>query len=208
MTRRPRSARSSGSSASLDGVAYRLHDEAAAGHLFRVAAGLDSLVPGESEILGQVRDAYEAAAPGPVLDRVFRQALAVGKRVRSSTAIGESAASVPSAAAALVAQVFGELAGAARAARRRRPRRRARRLESASRGAEIAFVANRTLQTADELARRFGGDAIALDEVPSRLGEVDVVVASTSSPETILRRHRRSRAPPAAALLRRHRRPS
>ena len=171
----------------LDGVAYRLHDEAAAGHLFRVAAGLDSLVPGEGEILGQVRDAYEAAAPGPVLDRVFRQALAVGKRVRSSTAIGENAASVPSAAAALVAQVFGELdgrrvllIGAGRVAELAAS-------NLTSRGAEIAFVANRTFETADDVARRFGGTAIALDEVPSRLGEVDVVVASTSSPETILR---------------------
>ena len=96
---------------SLDGTLYHLHEEAAALHLFRVAAGLDSLVPGEGEILGQVRAAYEAASPGPLLDRVFRQALAVGKRVRTETAIGESPASVSSAAAALAAQVFGELAG-------------------------------------------------------------------------------------------------
>src|SRR5438046_5256692 len=95
----------------LEPVVYRLHDEAAAVHLFRVAAGLDSLVPGEGEILGQVRDAYEAAAAGPVLDRVFRQALAVGKRVRTETAIGESPASVSSAAAALASQVFGDLHG-------------------------------------------------------------------------------------------------
>ena len=92
---------------SLDGTLYHLHEEAAALHLFRVAAGLDSLVPGEGEILGQVRAAYEAASPGPLLDRVFRQALAVGKRVRTETAIGESPASVSSAAAALAAQVFG-----------------------------------------------------------------------------------------------------
>src|SRR5581483_1605728 len=95
----------------LHGIVYRLHEDAAALHLCRVAAGLDSLVPGEGEILGQVRDAYEAVAPGALLDRVFRQALAVGKRVRAETAIGESPASVSSAAAALAAQVFGDLAG-------------------------------------------------------------------------------------------------
>ena len=70
-------------------------------------------MPGEGEILGQVRAAYEVASPGPLLDRVFRQALAVGKRVRTETAIGESPASVSSAAAALAAQVFGELGGGA-----------------------------------------------------------------------------------------------
>src|SRR5581483_2846408 len=92
-------------------VVYRLHDEAAAVHLFRVAAGLDSLVPGEGEILGQVRAAYDAASPGPLLDHVFRQAPRIGKRVRAETAIGESPASVPAAAAALAQQVFGELEG-------------------------------------------------------------------------------------------------
>nr|MDQ3822748.1 glutamyl-tRNA reductase [Actinomycetota bacterium] len=90
---------------------YRLRDDAAALHLFRVAAGLDSMVPGEGEILGQVRAAYEAGAPGPVLDRLFRQALHAGRKARSQTAIGESPASVSSAAAALAEQVFGDLRG-------------------------------------------------------------------------------------------------
>ena len=172
---------------SLDGTLYRLHEEAAALHLFRVAAGLDSLVPGEGEILGQVRAAYEAASPGPLLDRVFRQALGVGKRVRTETAIGESPASVSSAAAALAAQVFGELAG------RRVLLVGAGRIGElaasnlSSRGAEIAFVANRTPETAQAVAARFGGEALALDEIGSRLGEVDVVVSSTSSPEQVVR---------------------
>ena len=95
-----------------------LADESAALHLFRVAAGLDSLVPGEGEILGQVRDAYEAGATGPLLDRLFRQALHAGRRARVETAIGESPASVPAAAAALAQQVF-ERARRPRGGRRR-----------------------------------------------------------------------------------------
>jgi glutamyl-tRNA reductase len=172
---------------SLDGVAYRLQDDAAALHLFRVAAGLDSLVPGESEILGQVREAYEAASPGPFLDRVFRQALGLGKRVRSETAIGESPASVSSAAAALVEQVFGELDG------RRALLVGAGRIAElaaanlATRGAEIAYVANRSPAKAEGLARRFGAVPIPLDEVAARLGDVDVVVSSTGAPNAVLR---------------------
>jgi glutamyl-tRNA reductase len=170
----------------LDGVLYRLHEDAAALHLFRVAAGLDSLVPGEGEILGQVRDAYEAAQHGALLDRVFRQALGVGKRVRSETAIGESPASVSSAAGALAAQVFGDLAG------RRVMLIGAGRIGElaaanlASRGAQIAYIANRTVDTARELAHRFGGEALALPDIASRLGDVDVVVSSTSAPETVV----------------------
>jgi glutamyl-tRNA reductase len=172
---------------SLDGVLYRLHEEAAALHLFRVAAGLDSLVPGEGEILGQVRSAFESADPGPLLDRVFRQSLAVGKRVRTETAIGESPASVSSAAAALAAQVFGDLTG------RRVLLIGAGRIGElaaanlSSRGAEIAYVANRTVSAARELAQRFGGEPLSLDDAGSRLGDVDVVVSSTSAPDVILR---------------------
>ena len=95
----------------FEGVAYRLHDDAAALHLFRVAAGLDSLVPGEGEILGQVRDAANAGSPGPFLDRLFRQALSTGRKVRVETAIGEAPSSVPAAGAALAQQVFGDLTG-------------------------------------------------------------------------------------------------
>jgi glutamyl-tRNA reductase len=171
----------------LDGIVYRLHDDAAALHLFRVAAGLDSLVPGEGEILGQVRDAYEAAQPGPVLDHVFRQALGVGKRVRTETAIGESPASVSSAAAALAAQVFGDLAGRSVLLVGAGRIGELAAANLASRGARIAYVANRTEETARELAHRFGGAALRLDEVPAKLGEVDVVVTSTSAPEPVLR---------------------
>jgi glutamyl-tRNA reductase len=172
---------------SLDGLAYRLHDDAAALHLFRVAAGLDSLVPGEGEILGQVRSAFEAVEPGPLHDMVFRLALAVGMGVGAVPALGESPASVSSAAAALAAQVFGDLAG------RRVLLIGAGRIGElaaanlASRGAVIAAVANRTTENAQTLARRFGGASVPLEEVPAQLGEVDVVVSSTSAPEPVLR---------------------
>jgi glutamyl-tRNA reductase len=171
----------------LDGVLYRMQEDAAALHLFRVAAGLDSLVPGEGEILGQVRAAYEAADPGPLLGRVFRQAVVVGKRVRTQTSIGESPASVSSAAAALAAQVFGDLRG------RRVLLIGAGRIGElaaanlASRGAHIAYVANRTVETARELARRFGGQEVDLGSLAGPLADVDVVVTSTSAPEAILR---------------------
>jgi glutamyl-tRNA reductase len=165
---------------------YRLRDEAAALHLFRVAAGLDSLVPGEGEILGQVRAAYEAGACGPVLDRLFRQALHAGKKVRAETAIGESPASVSSAAAALAQQVFGELEGcrvllvgagdvSELAAR-----------SLAARGASISAVASRTQERAEELAARFGGQAVPFDQVGDELARADVVVSSTSAPGYVL----------------------
>ena len=171
----------------LGPVVYRMHDEAAAVHLFRVSAGLDSLVPGESEILGQVKAAYEAASVGPLLDRVFRQALQLGKRVRSETAIGESPASVPSAAAALAEQVFGDLTG------RRVLLVGAGRIGElaagslSARGATIAYVANRSREAADRLAARFGAESLAAAELAAKLGEVDVVLASTSAPSLIVR---------------------
>jgi glutamyl-tRNA reductase len=165
----------------LRSVAYRMHDDAAALHLFRVSAGLDSLIPGESEILGQVRAAFDAASPGPLLDRVFRQALQLGKLVRTETAIGESPASVPAAAAALAAQVFGDLKG------RKVMLVGAGRIGElaagnlSARGASIAYVANRTPETGASLAARFGGTALGLEEVAVKLGDVDVVLTSTAA---------------------------
>ena len=173
---------------------YRLHDEAAALHLFRVAAGLDSLVPGEGEILGQVRAAFEAGTTGPILDRLFRQALYAGRKARTQTAIGESPASVSAAAAALAQQVFGDLAG-----RRillvgagKVSEQAARNL--LSRGAKIAVVANRTVDRAATLAERFGSAALPLDRIEEELERADVVVASTGSPELVLRRAQVERA--------------
>jgi glutamyl-tRNA reductase len=165
---------------------YRLRDRAAALHLFRVAGGLDSLVPGEGEILGQVRAAHELGTTGPLLDRVFRQALHAGRKVRTQTAIGESPASVSSAAAALAQQVFGDLNG-------RRivligaggvGEQAARNL--LSRGARISFVVNRTLDRATQLAARLGAEALGFADLATALPDADVVVASTSAPELVL----------------------
>jgi len=173
---------------------YRLRDEAAALHLFRVAAGLDSMVPGEGEILGQVRAAHEVGAAGPILDRLFREALHAGRKARVETAIGESPASVSSAAAALAEQVFGDLRGrkilvlgagkvgdlAARSL--------------LSRGAQIAWIANRTPDRATQLAERVGGSALPLDRIDEQLADADVVVASTSAPELVVDRAQVERA--------------
>jgi glutamyl-tRNA reductase len=170
----------------LEPVVYRLADESAALHLFRVAAGLDSLIPGEGEILGQVRSAYDAGAAGPLLDRVFRMALHAGRRARVETAIGESPASVPSAAAALAQQVFEGLGGrrVVLVGAGRMSDLTARNLRS--RGAVIAAVANRTIEHGEELAVRHDAHAVALDGIAAALAEADIVVASTSAPGFVL----------------------
>ena len=167
---------------------YRLRDGDAARHLFRVAAGLDSLVPGEGEILGQVRSAYEAGSCGPVLDRLFRQALHAGKKVRTETAIAESPSSVSSAAAALAQQVFGDLDGcrvlivgagevSALAAK-----------SLVKRGASISGVTSRTYERATELAERFESRAVPFEQLADELDQADVVVSATSSPDQVLSR--------------------
>jgi glutamyl-tRNA reductase len=150
---------------------YRLHDRAAVLHLFRVAAGLDSLVPGEGEILGQVRVAHELGSTGVFLDRVFRQALHAGRKARAQTAIGESPASVSSAAAALAEQVFGSLDGCSilLLGAGKMSEQASRNLRS--RGAEIALVANSKTDR---------------DEIEAALATVDVVIASTNAPGLVL----------------------
>ena len=168
-------------------VLYRLADESAALHLFRVAAGLDSLVPGEGEILGQVRAAFDAGTTGPLLDRVFRQALHAGRRARVETAIGESPASVPAAAAALAQQVFDQLHGrsAVLVGAGKMSELTARNL--VSRGARILAVANRTRAHGEELAERLASRVVGLDELAAQLRDADIVVASTSATGFVLR---------------------
>ena len=148
---------------------YLLRDERAAAHLFRVATSLDSMVVGESEIQGQVRSAWAVAAQegasGPILDRLFRQALEVGKRVRSATAIGAGAASVSAVAVDLAAEVFGDLperrvlvvgaGGVAEATAR----------ALVHHGVRTVTVANRTADRARELAERVGGRGVGFERL-------------------------------------------
>jgi glutamyl-tRNA reductase len=172
----------------LEPYLYRLEHEAAVVHLFRVAAGLDSLVPGEGEILGQVRTAFEHGAVGPFLDRLFRDALHTGKRVRTETAIAESPGTTSSAAAALAAQVFGDLEGSSIAivGAGKIGTLAARRL--IKRGAALTFVANRTTARGQLLSDALGGATIPLDRLGEALESADIVVSSTSSPELVLRK--------------------
>lgn len=172
----------------LEEVVYRLRGDDVALHLYRVAAGLDSLVPGEGQILGQVRSAFEHGSPGPQLDRMFRGAIHAGRRVRRETAIGEVPASVAAAAAALAEQLFGDLErcsvmllGAGKTGE----------LAAASlvaRGARIELVANRSPKKAQEVATRYGGAAVHLADAVDRLSEVDVVLSSTSARNFVLTR--------------------
>ena len=165
----------------------------AAHHLFSVAAGLDSMILGEAEIQGQVKRAYELAlvegATGPILNRLFRGALAAGKRVRTETRIGEGGTSVPSAAVELAQRSLGGglnsrrvlLIGAGETAELT-----ARAL--AAKGVEAVFVANRRYDRAIGLADRFGGIAVRFDELPAQLERADIVVSSTNSPHHIIER--------------------
>jgi glutamyl-tRNA reductase len=186
----------------LEPYLYRLEHEAAAVHLFRVAAGLDSLVPGESEILGQVRAAYEHGAVGPLLDRLFSQALHTGKKVRTNTAIAESPGTTSSAAAALAAQVFGDLEGSriAIVGAGKIGTLAARRL--IKRGAVLSFVANRTEGRGRLLADQHGGDTIPLDRLGEAVETADILVSSTSAPGLVL-----TKSDVESALARRKGRP-
>ena len=165
-------------------------DEDAARHLFRVAAGLDSMIPGEAQILGQVRAAWEAAASagatGVVSNRLFRQALHVGKRVRTETSIGENPASVSSAAAELAASVFGDLSGKHVLVIGAGKMGELTVLNLVLRGAERPVVANRSLEGAERLAGRFGGRAVGLETLDRELERADVVVGSTGADELVL----------------------
>jgi glutamyl-tRNA reductase len=170
----------------LEPYLYRLDQDAAAVHLFRVAAGLDSLVPGEGEILGQVRTAYERGSVGPMLDRLFSHALHTGKKVRTDTAIAQSPGTTSSAAAALAAQVFGDLDGSSIAivGAGKIGTLAARRL--IKRGAKLQFVANRTDERGRALAEELGGTTIPLEQLTEAVASADILVSSTSSPDLVL----------------------
>lgn len=171
------------------------HDDAeAVGHLFRVASGLDSMVVGEAQITGQVREAYEAAtasgATGRVLHRLFQQALSVAKRVRSCTDIGSGRASVGSVAVELAEHIFETLAGRTVLVIGAGEMGSSVVQSLRAAGAETTLVANRTFSRAQELARAWGGTAVRFEEIGSQLSRADIVISSTDAPHYVLTRAR------------------
>jgi glutamyl-tRNA reductase len=175
----------------LSDLLYSFYDDAAASHLFQVASGIDSAVLGEGEVLGQVRDAWEAArqegAAGPVLGRLFRHAVEVGKRARSETAITRGITSLSQAAVAMAAERLGGLEG-----------RTILVLGAGEMGEGMAhalaavpgigqvLVANRTWTKAAALAKRFGGRPVELGGLPNALEEADLLLTSTGAPGVLL----------------------
>jgi glutamyl-tRNA reductase len=174
----------------LEWHSYWLTDDDAVRHLYRVASSLDSMVVGEGQILGQVREAYRAATEelctGPILNRLFHTSLRVGKRVRSETGLGDNSLSVPRVAVKLAEEVFGTLEG-----------RRALVLGAGemselvvkhlrNSGVRELRIANRTAGRASLLAERVGGLAVSFDSLAEELPEADVVVSSTGSGEWVV----------------------
>jgi glutamyl-tRNA reductase len=190
----------------VDEFLYRYHDADAVRHLFRVATGLESMVLGEPQILGQVKDAYALARGAQTLkaplERLFQNTFAVAKRVRSDTRIGANPVSVAFTAVRLAERVFADLGDACvlligagetiELVARHLTEAKVRRL----------IVANRTLENAQTLATRFGGYAIALSDLARHLAEADIVISSTASREPVL-----GHAEVAAAIAARRRRP-
>ena len=171
---------------------YHHYDRHAVRHLFRVASGLDSMMLGEAEILGQVREAYRTAhehgATGPVLNRLFQGALEVGKRVRSETDLGARPMSVASAGVKLAERIFGKLQE--RAALVLGAGMISEQVLAQLRDRNIArlFVMNRSVERAENLAHQFAGKVIAWDDWESALTLPDVIVSSVSSDEPVLKR--------------------
>ncbi|HZC19351.1 MAG TPA: glutamyl-tRNA reductase, partial [Rubrobacteraceae bacterium] len=174
----------------LERHSYWLMDDKAVRHLYRVASSLDSMVVGEAQILGQVREAYRMATEelcaGPILNRLFHTSLRVGKRVRSETGIGDSSLSVPRVAVKLAEEVFGTLVG-----------RRALVLGAGEmselvikhlkgRGVAELKITNRTAERAHSLAERVEGVYVGFDALAEELPNVDVVVSSTGAGEWVV----------------------
>ena len=176
----------------LHGRLYRWSGPEAVRHLYRVAAGLDSMLLGEAEILGQLRSAYNQAldhgATGPILNRMFQGALEVGKRVRSETEVGARPMSVALAGVKLAERVFGNLKGhsalilgAGAVAEQVVEHMRAR-------GIGNLRVVNRSFDRAAELAQRVGGEAVAWESLETELGLPDILVTSVTASGPILTR--------------------
>jgi glutamyl-tRNA reductase len=169
---------------------YRYEDEHAARHLFRVAAGLDSLVAGETQILGQVRAAHgialDAGSSGPTLNRLFQQAIETGRRVRTETEVARHPVSVPSVAVELVQRELGDLAGLSALVVGAGSMGQLVALNLLHRGIGSLAVTGRTSSRAAELALRLDAHWLELDALARGLESVDVVFTATSAPEYVI----------------------
>jgi glutamyl-tRNA reductase len=174
----------------LERHSYWLTDDKAVRHLYRVASSLDSMVVGEGQILGQVREAYRAATEelctGPILNRLFHTSLRVGKKVRSETGIGESSLSVPRVAVQLAGEVFRTLEGRTALVLGTGEMSELVIKHLVSSGVRELRIANRTAGRADALAGRVGGVAVSFDALTQELSKVDVVVSSTGAGEWVV----------------------
>jgi glutamyl-tRNA reductase len=176
----------------LDSHLYEFRDKDVVRHLFRVAASLDSMVVGEAQILGQVKEAYATArAVGAVrgqLDQLFSRAFAVAKRVRSETAVGSSSVSIASVAVELAKKIFGTLQGknVFLVGAGKMSELAARHLMA--HGCASIFVSNRTYERAVGLAQKFDGQAIKFDDLYDMCDRADIVITSTGAPHAIFRR--------------------
>jgi glutamyl-tRNA reductase len=171
---------------------YEFREKDAVRHLFRVASSLDSMVVGEAQILGQVKEAYATArAVGAVrgqLDQLFSRAFAVAKRVRSETAVGSSSVSIASVAVELAKKIFGSLQGknVFIVGAGKMSELAARHLMA--HGCGSIFVANRTYERAIGLAQKFDGQAIKFEDLYATCDRADIVITSTGAPHAIFRR--------------------
>lgn len=174
----------------LEQHSYWLTDHKAVRHLYRVASSLDSMVVGEAQILGQVREAYRMATEelcaGPILNRLFHTSLRVGKKVRSETGIGDSSLSVPGVAVKLAEEVFGTLEGRTALVLGAGEMSELVIKHLKGRGVARLKITNRTTERAHLLAERVGGVYVGFDELLDELPNVDVVVSSTGAGEWIV----------------------
>jgi glutamyl-tRNA reductase len=171
---------------------YSLRNGDATRHLFRVTAGLDAMIVGEAEIQGQVKRAYELAlvenTTSAFMNRLFREALAAGKRVRTETTIGGSTVSVSSVAVQLAQETLGDLSGKHVVVIGAGETGELTARALTERGVSSVFVANRHYDRAIGLAHRFGGQAVRFESLPAELERADIVVSSTGSPHHIVER--------------------
>src|SRR5438094_1570486 len=167
---------------------YTQRDREAVRHLYRVSAGLDSMILGETQIQGQVRDAWELskAQAGPALHRLFQSALLVGARVRSETGLAAGAASAPSAAVAVAAKIFTHLAGRSALILGAGDMAELAATCLASEGVRVTLVANRTYERARAIAEELRARALTLDEAWDHFADTDIVLCSTAAPHAVV----------------------